>query len=63
MKNGLMREDKIENLGYTEVNSYNNEVNKKKEMYKKLVDINKLSEKNILRMRGDQVYDNNLYQV
>ena len=52
MKNGLMREDKIENLGYTEVNSYSNEVNKKKEMYKKLVDINKLSEKNILRMRG-----------
>ena len=63
MKNGLMREDKIENLGYTEVNSYSNEVNKKKEMYKKLVDINKLSEKNILRMRGYEVYDNNLYQV
>ena len=63
MKNGLMTKDKVENLGYTKINSYDNEMAKKKELYQKLVRIDKLAERNILTMRGEDAYDNNLYQV
>ena len=58
-----MTKDKVENLGYTEVNSYDNEVQKKKEMFRKLVEIDKMAERNIIRMRGKTAHDNNLYQV
>ena len=64
MKNGLMTKDKIENLGFTEINTYENELQKKKELYKKLVEIDKMAERNILRMRGRKDdFDNNLYHV
>ena len=64
MKNGLMTKDKVENLGFNQVNTYDNEYQKKKELFKKLVEIDKMSERNILRMRGrKEEFDNNLYQV
>ena len=64
MKNGLMNKDKVENLGFTEVNSYDNEVEKKRELFRKLVEVDKMAERNIIRMRGDEKpYDNNLYNV
>ena len=59
-----MTKDKVENLGFNQVNTYDNEFHKKKELYKKLVEIDKMSERNILRMRGRKDdFDNNLYQV
>ena len=64
MKNGLMGRDKVENLGFTAVNSYDNEVDKKRELFRKLVEVDKMAERNIVRMRGNEKpYDNNLYQV
>ena len=47
-----MGKEKITNLGYTKVNSYDNELQKKKELYRKLVEVDKVAERNILRMRG-----------
>ena len=62
MKNGLMARDKVENLGFTAVNSMDNELDKKRELFKKLVEVDKMAERNILRMRGEpKPYDNNLY--
>ena len=59
-----MNKDKVENLGFTEVNSYDNEVEKKRELFRKLVEVDKMAERNIIRMRGDEKpYDNNLYNV
>jgi hypothetical protein len=52
MKHGLMGKEKIENLGFTEVNTWDSEEVKKKELYKKLVEIDKMAERNIMRMRG-----------
>ena len=56
-----MNKEKVENLGFNEVNSFETEVQKKREMFKKLVEIDKLAERNILRMRGVKEFDNNLY--
>ena len=58
-----MQKEKLENLGFNRVNSYDNEIDKKKEMFRKLVEIDKMAERNITRMRGDSEIDNNLYQV
>ena len=58
-----MGKEKITNLGYTKVNSYDNELQKKKELYRKLVEVDKMAERNILRMRGEKEIDNNLYSV
>ena len=59
-----MSRDKVENLGFTAVNSYDNEVDKKRELFKKLVEVDKMAERNIVRMRGnDKKWDNNLYEV
>ena len=59
-----MNKDKVENLGFTEVNSYDNEVEKKRELFRKLVEVDKMAERNIIRMRGDEKpYDNKLYNV
>ena len=63
MKNGLMNRESVQNLGFTEVNSYDNEIQKKKELFKKLVEVDKMAERNILRMRGKKDHDNNLYHV
>ena len=63
MKNGLMVKDKVENLGFSEVNTYDNELQKKRELFKKLVEVDKMAERNITRMRGQKEFDNNLYQV
>ena len=57
-----MTREKVENLGFTPVNSMDNEMDKKRELFKKLVEVDKMAERNILRMRGDgKPYDNNLY--
>ena len=53
MKNGLMGKEKVRNLGFSEVNSYENELQKKKELFKKLVEVDKMAERNILNMRGE----------
>ena len=59
-----MARDKVENLGFTAVNSMDNEMDKKRELCKKLVEVDKMAERNIIRMRGNtKAYDNNLYQV
>ena len=52
MKHGPMGQEKIKNLGFTEVNTWDSEEVKKKELYKKLVEIDKMAERNIMRMRG-----------
>jgi hypothetical protein len=52
MKHNLMGKDKIENLGYTPVNSYENEEQRKKDLFRKLVEIDKMAERNIYRMQG-----------
>ncbi len=58
-----MGKEKIENLGFTQVNTWENEEHKKKELYKKLIEIDKMAERNIMRMRGKDTFDNNLYHV
>ena len=63
MKHGLMTKDKVENLGFSQMNAWESEEQKKKELYRKLVEIDKMAERNILRMRGQEVLDNNLYHV
>lgn len=50
MKHNLMGKEKIENLGYTPVNSYQNEEHRKRDLYRKLVEIDKMAERNICRM-------------
>ena len=52
MKHNLMGKDKIENLGYIPVNSYENEEQRKKDLFRKLVEIDKMAERNIYRMQG-----------
>lgn len=63
MKHNLMGKDKIENLGFSEVNSYDNEEQRKRALFKKLCEIDKMAERNIYRMRGASDVDNNLYHV
>jgi hypothetical protein len=50
MKHNLMGKEKIENLGYTASNSYENEESRKKDLFRKLVEIDKMAERNIYRM-------------
>jgi len=52
MKHGLMTKDKVENLGFSQMNTWESEEQKKKELYRKLVELDKMAERNILRMRG-----------
>jgi hypothetical protein len=63
MKHGLMTKDRVENLGFSQINTWESEEHKKKELYKKLVELDKMAERNIMRMRGRDVHDNNLYHV
>lgn len=73
MKHGLMGKEKIENLGFSQINTWETEEQvkiiiltfkqKKKELFKKLVEIDKVAERNIMRMRGKETFDNNLYHV
>ena len=60
-----MGKEKIENLGYTAVNSYENEESRKRDLFRKLVEIDKMAERNIFRMQGksNEEIDNNLYHV
>jgi hypothetical protein len=62
MKHNLMGKEKIENLGYTAVNTYENEEQRKRDMFRKLVEMDKMAERNIYRMQGKASnVDNNLY--
>jgi hypothetical protein len=62
MKHNLMGKEKIENLGYTAVNTYENEEQRKRDMFRKLVEMDKMAERNIYRMQGKSSnVDNNLY--
>ena len=63
MKHGLMGKEKIENLGFGEQNAWENEEQKKFDMFSKIVEADKMAERNILRMKGIKTYDNNLYEV
>mmetsp|Transcript_12969 Transcript_12969/g.21936 ORF Transcript_12969/g.21936 Transcript_12969/m.21936 type:complete len:82 (-) Transcript_12969:34-279(-) len=65
MNNGLMETGSMQSLGFNEVNSITNEREKKLEMFKRLVEVNKIAERNIMRMRGLDMneFDNNLYHV
>ena len=63
MKHNLMGKEKIENLGFTEMNSIETEEQRKRALFKKLCEIDKMAERNIYRMRGRDDLDNNLYQV
>lgn len=60
MKHNLMAKEKLENLGYTAANSYENEEQRKQDLYRKLVEVDKMAERNIYRMQGKTV-DNNVY--
>jgi hypothetical protein len=63
MKHNLMGKEKIENLGYTMANTYENEEQRKRDLFRKLVEIDKMAERNIYRMQGRDNVDNNLYHV
>lgn len=63
MKHNLMGKEKIENLGFGEINSMDTEEQRKLALFKKLCEIDKMAERNIYRMRGQEDLDNNLYQV
>ena len=63
MKHNLMGKEKIENLGFSEINSIDTEEQRKRDLYKKVCEIDKMAERNIYRMRGVEDLDNNLYQV
>ena len=47
-----MGKEKIENLGFSEINSIDTEEQRKKALYRKLCEIDKMAERNIYRMRG-----------
>lgn len=61
MKHGLMGKEKIENLGFSEVNSWDNEEKRKRDLFRKLCEIDKMAERNIYRMSRNEEIDNNLY--
>ena len=61
MKHGLMGKEKIENLGFSEVNSWDNEEKRKRDLFRKLCEIDKMAERNIYRMSQNKEVDNNLY--
>ena len=96
MKHNLMGKEKIENLGFDQVNSWDNEekvslscffsdstksfrskyfwnafsnnvksfVQRKRDMFRKLCEIDKMAERNLHRMRApESEIDNNLYHV
>ena len=50
MKHNLMGKEKMENLGYTAVNTYENEEARKRDLFRKLVEMDKMAERNIYRM-------------
>ena len=83
-----MGKEKIENLGFDQVNSWDNEekvsqvitisifgrniililsfycVQRKRDLFRKLVEIDKMAERNLQRMRDPKIeIDNNLYHV
>ena len=58
-----MENESFENLGFTEKTSYKSEYERKKHMFAKLIEINKMADRNIYRMRGYQDVDNNIYNV
>jgi len=61
MKHNLMGKEKIENLGFSDVNTIETEEERKKALFRKLCEIDKMAERNIYRMRGQDNLDNNLY--
>ena len=68
MKYGLMGaklkgEKPMENFGFTEVNTWETEEQKKRQLFSKLVEIDKMAERNIYRMKGFKDVDNNMYKV
>ena len=64
MKHNLMGKEKIENLGFDEVNSWDNEEKRKRDLFRKLVEVDKMAERNLARMRNPKdEMDNNLYHV
>ncbi len=64
MKHNLMGKESMENLGFDKVNAWENEEQRKQDLFRKLVEIDKMAERNINRMRGgDDEFDNNLYEV
>ena len=64
MKHNLMGKEKIENLGFDQVNSWDNEEKRKRDLFRKLVEIDKMAERNLHRMRDPKTeIDNNLYHV
>ena len=77
-----MGKEKIENLGFDQVNSWDNEekvrnccysfdqlkafsfVQRKRDLFRKLCEIDKMAERNLHRMRApESEIDNNLYHV
>ena len=80
MKHNLMGKEKIENLGFDEVNSWDTEEKvsknvkipknvsllwqRKRDLFRKLVEIDKMAERNLHRMKEpESEIDNNLYHV
>lgn len=45
------------------MNTWENEEDKKRDLFKRLVEIDKVAQKNIYKMRGKDEADNNLYHV
>ena len=52
MKAGLMKPEPLENLGFTEANSYPAELQRKAELYKLAVAVDKRATNNVRRMKG-----------
>ena len=58
-----MEQESFENLGFTEDSSWNSEEQMKKDLFRKLVEVHKMADRNIYRMQGYKEVDNNIYSV
>ncbi len=63
MKSGLMKPESFEKLGFTRENTWENEMERKAQLFRMAVEIDKRSTNNIRRMKGLPHWDNDIYNV
>ena len=63
MKNNLMEKESFDKLGFNQKTSWSSELEMKRDIFRKLVEIHKMSDRNIYRMQGYDYVDNNVYHV
>jgi hypothetical protein len=63
MKNGLMQRESLETLGFNDENTWKTEKERKREMFRRLIEVQKMADRNLYRMKGIENPDNNIYHV